>query len=689
MHKLSIRQILALLFLVPVFCVAFTVWQLAPVAVGRMQDASALDRSVKLGTVAGELIHALQNERGASAGLIVATEGRTAHRNRMLASQEVADKALEAFSAAFEAAKTEGLLSDRAAKFTEAVQKLAEDIKTTREKIITSNIEIVELLAFYGGVINDLIQGSAVQGASGSNEALADTRAALRSLLFAKERAGLQRATGNAIISAEKAEDALVEAFIVHTGAQELFLNQFKFALGDSGVTAFETRIPAEAATKHAEAERSVIDASREGKPATVSSEDWWNLTDTRIEALKTLETDLAQQLRTLSAIEGGRAKSELISMVLFQAIAIIVGLGATALIGFSLSTPIRRASDALERSMRGEADVIPPPQMPESSEIGRISNAVGRFIEAAGERQKLMEEREAANARLGETRRQILRQMEDEFNEAAGAATGTLQMAATTLNEKSIAMLTTVNAVRVAQDEAHAATESSRGTVEEVTRLSDELSRSIAEIAEQTSRNASLTQEVLGRADLSRESAAKFEEVALAIGSIIDLINAIASQTNLLALNATIEAARAGEAGRGFAVVAGEVKDLAARTMDATRTIEAKVSELKIIARQAAEQAVALSGDVGTIQGLNTAIASAVHEQHMTSEGFGQSIHALADAVRAVSEQVNAIARLGSDAHVSAESVQGVADEMERTTSTLVETLPRIIAETSQRIAG
>jgi methyl-accepting chemotaxis protein len=130
-------------------------------------------------------------------------------------------------------------------------------------------------------------------------------------------------------------------------------------------------------------------------------------------------------------------------------------------------------------------------------------------------------------------------------------------------------------------------------------------------------------------------------------------------------------------------------VKELASRTMEATRTIEAKVSELKIIARQAAGQAGALTDDVGTIQGLNAAIAAAVHQQHMTSEGFGQSIHALADAVRAVGEQVDSIAKLGSDAHVSAESVQGVADEMERTTGTLVETLPRIIAETSKRIAG
>jgi methyl-accepting chemotaxis protein len=176
---------------------------------------------------------------------------------------------------------------------------------------------------------------------------------------------------------------------------------------------------------------------------------------------------------------------------------------------------------------------------------------------------------------------------------------------------------------------------------------------------------------------------------VAQAIGSIVDLINAIAGQTNLLALNATIEAARAGEAGRGFAVVASEVKTLAARTVDATRTIEGKVSELKRIAQQAATQSAALSQDVGTIQGLNSAIAAAVHQQHMTSEGFTGSIQHLAEAVSAVIEQVQSIAQLGNEAHHSAEAVQNVASEMDQTTATLIETLPRILNETSRRIVG
>ncbi|WP_369292641.1 methyl-accepting chemotaxis protein [Bradyrhizobium yuanmingense] len=61
-------------------------------------------------------------------------------------------------------------------------------------------------------------------------------------------------------------------------------------------------------------------------------------------------------------------------------------------------------------------------------------------------------------------------------------------------------------------------------------------------------------------------------------IGSVVQLIAAIAQQTNLLALNATIEAGRVGEAGKGFAIVAQEVKSLASQTAQATVEISGQI---------------------------------------------------------------------------------------------------------------
>ncbi|MDK1256970.1 methyl-accepting chemotaxis protein [Cronobacter malonaticus] len=128
--------------------------------------------------------------------------------------------------------------------------------------------------------------------------------------------------------------------------------------------------------------------------------------------------------------------------------------------------------------------------------------------------------------------------------------------------------------------EEQAAALEQTAASMEELTstvRLNAENARQASELAHAASENAGkggqLAQNVIETMQGISGSSKK-------IADITSVINSIAFQTNILALNAAVEAARAGEQGRGFAVVAGEVRNLASRSAEAAREIEALITE-------------------------------------------------------------------------------------------------------------
>jgi len=145
---------------------------------------------------------------------------------------------------------------------------------------------------------------------------------------------------------------------------------------------------------------------------------------------------------------------------------------------------------------------------------------------------------------------------------------------------------------------------EGARGQVTKIensTSLTNELSRTIQEIAARASQGAQtagLGKESVGRSDsgmarireavhLSWDKVKELQATVERIGSIAELISKITEENSMLALNASIEAARAGSAGQGFAVVAQQMREQAKRVEKSSREIIENINAIQSITRE------------------------------------------------------------------------------------------------------
>ena len=185
------------------------------------------------------------------------------------------------------------------------------------------------------------------------------------------------------------------------------------------------------------------------------------------------------------------------------------------------------------------------------------------------------------------------------------------------TLMSRQVATLATLHDLSDALSSGNDAVRAAAGTALEATARAGET------VAKGEARIALALDHVGTLADQAAHLGSRVEALTTTLSLVARAateIDAIARTTNLLALNASIEAARAGAAGRGFMVVAQEVKQLSARTQEATTRIGDSLSRLgdEITAlaqegRSAATRASGLRRETGAIAEVMSEIDTAV----------------------------------------------------------------------------
>ena len=356
------------------------------------------------------------------------------------------------------------------------------------------------------------------------------------------------------------------------------------------------------------------------------------------------------QSQRTAQSVE--RTRSLVITVAVF---AFALGAMLAWLIGRSVSRPIGQMTLRMQSLAAGELDQAIPGG-DRGDEIGHMAKAVEVFRKNAQTVRRM--EREAAEQRSAAEaeRGAMLVAFADRFDLGMKDVIGGVADRADEMGKSAEGLARVAERGRSLAEQVAANSASASSNVQTVAAATQELAASIKEISSQVARSVSVS-------DQAKEEAARTEALMRAlsgsaerIGSMVQLIQAIANQTNLLALNATIESARAGDAGKGFAVVASEVKNLATQTARATEEIAGLVSEIQSSTGLSVAAIGQIGKTIGEMTEIATAIASAVEEQGAATSEIARNVEQAANGTSAVSGQIGDVRVVAGETDAGAE---------------------------------
>ncbi len=361
-------------------------------------------------------------------------------------------------------------------------------------------------------------------------------------------------------------------------------------------------------------------------------------------EILNKIGEDLSATSATLASAVNKNSSNSINVSLAMNCFVILIALTVALVLPKMIIRSINRLQSALSEIASGKGDLTARIQSLGEDELGRVSATFNAFLASLqalvtnimGSAGNVNHSSATLDNIVLENTRSI-----DELASSIQIVASSLTEMAAAVNEVSSNTQEVSNETNIADREAQNVSGIFRGAIQDIGALSDNVDQSVSAIK-------------------------KLEEEALAIASVVDVIQGIAEQTNLLALNAAIEAARAGDQGRGFAVVADEVRSLASKTQESTENINNMIIQLQNgvndvvksmdTVKQKATSTVGtashaehslndVASNLTAISGRAIQVASAVEEQSLVVEDISKHIEMINRHADELTQRAGAIA--------------------------------------------
>lgn len=612
-RNLSIGRKLILLLTLPVLLL---LWLVSSQLVNRLQDvklAQQVGSAIEVSVVMGEIIGALQAERGAS-GVVINSQGQR-FSDRLLQLRQSSDQQLTRFQ------------QYRQPEVVALQQRLAE-LNALRQQIDGFSITANQSAERYTSLIRALMNFNQQLEAGLTHLEMVRQLNLLNQFIEMKERAGRERAILGLAFSRNSFTPELLTRFTNNLGAFNAYEENFLKALTTTQLERLRVlqRDPSFAEVNRLQQLAFNVPL---GELLGVDDGAWFDLASRRINQLTIYEQELSAEIASQAQALAAEAWRDLISLVLL----VLLALTAVVILTILIAGNIRQAVLEIERVITALAarDLTQRSQYLGQDEFGRIASYTNNM---ADELRAILQEIGSATAQVATA--------------AEESSAVTLQTSKGVQQQQQDTEL-----VATAMHEMSATVRDVAGSTAEAATLSEQVQQNAGSGQQKLQHTIAMIERLAQQVSGTAEIIEQVKHDSNAITSVLDVIRGIAEQTNLLALNAAIEAARAGEQGRGFAVVADEVRTLAQRTAISTGEIQqmieglqqgsVKASEAMRLSLQQAEAGTSNVNETGRIlsdvldgiSGINDKniqIASAAEEQTTVADEINQKILRISD---------------------------------------------------------